>query len=129
MMATTPWDSAGVLQPNAGPLNPYKDFAPNWWSQVLEQFEPAQYYSSPTGLGFASRSPRRQRYFMDSYDDILKGYYGAAGTAMRENRAPESFMDYMKTNPWTSRYSALPQSARGVTGMATNPRTRFLFNY
>ena len=117
-------DLWNTLQTNNSTLNPF-----SWWSQVLEQFEPAQYYSSPTGLGFASRSPRRRRYFMDSYDDILKGYYGAAGTAMRENRAPASFMDYMKTNPWTSRYSALPQSARGVTGMATNPRTRFLFNY
>lgn len=118
-------------QTNNSTLNPF-----NWWSQVLEQFEPAQYYSSPTGLGFASQSPRRQRYFMDSYDDILKGYYGAAGTSMRKGQSPMSFMQYLdpdtngdRQNPWTSRYSALPQSARGVTGMATNPRTRFLFNY
>jgi hypothetical protein len=38
-------------------------------------------------------------------------------------------MDYLETDPWTKRYSSLPQSARGVTGMGSNPRTRFLFNF
>ena len=107
----------------------FLDFSPNWWGQVLGQFEPAQYYSSPAGMDFGRQSPRRQRYFQNAYQDILKDYYGQAGTAMREGRAPTSFMDYLETNPWTARYSSLPQAARGMTGMAANPRTRFLFNY
>ena len=107
----------------------FQDYSPDWWQEVLRGFEPAQYYSSPAGMQFGSRSPRRQRYFQDSYQDTLKDYYQQAGTAMRQGQAPASFMDYLETNPWTARYSSLPQTARGVTGMAANPRTRFLFNY
>ena len=109
--------------------NPFESFAPGWWGQVLEQFEPAQYYSSPAGLGFAAQSPRRQRYFQNAYQDTLQDYYRTAGTAMRGGQAPTSFMDYLETNPWTKRYSSLPQTARGATGTTANPRTRFLFNY
>jgi len=105
------------------------EFNNTWWQNVLAEFEPAQYYSSPAGLGFASGSPRRRRYFGDAYQDITKDYYGAAGTAMRAGQAPTSFMDFLETDPWTARYTSLPQSARNVTGMVANPRTRFLFNY
>jgi len=107
----------------------FNDYSPDWWQEVLRGFEPAQYYSSPAGMQFGRRSPRRQRYFQDAYEDTLKDYYQQAGTAMRGGQAPASFMDYLETNPWTARYSSLPQTSRGVTGMAANPRTRFLFNY
>ena len=110
-------------------INPFENYTPGWWGQVLEGFEPAQYYSSPRGLEFGRRSPSRQRYFENSYQDVLNDYYRTAGTAMRQNQAPASFMDYLETNPWTSRYTSLPQSTRGTTGRASNPRTRFLFNY
>ena len=54
--------------PGHAGTNTFYDFSPDWWKgQVLEQFEPAQYYSSPAGLGFAGRSPRRQRYFQNAY--------------------------------------------------------------
>ena len=109
--------------------NAFQNFTPGWWNQVLAQYEPAQYFSSPTGLGFGAASPRRRRYFENAYQDVMQDYYGAAGTAMRGGQAPMSFMDYLETNPWTARYSRLPQAARGMTGTAANPRTRFLFNY
>ena len=113
--------------------NTFQGFNPGWWGEVLRESQPMQYYSASRPGGeaeaFVSRSPRRQRYFGDSYQDILQDYYGAAGTAMRAGNAPGSFMDFLQTDPWTARYSSLPQSARGVTGMASNPRTRFLFNY
>ena len=107
----------------------FQDYSPDWWQEVLKGFEPAQYYSAPKGVAFGSRSPRRQRYFQDSYQDVLQNYYQQAGSKMRQGQAPASFMDYLETDPWTARYSALPQTARGVTGMAANPRTRFLFNF
>ena len=109
--------------------NGFQDYTPDWWQEVLKGFEPAQYYSAPKGVAFGSRSPRRQRYFQDSYQDVLQNYYQQAGSKMRQGKAPASFMDYLETDPWTARYSALPQTARGVTGMAANPRTRFLFNF
>ena len=109
--------------------NGFQDYTPDWWQEVLKDFEPAQYYSSPAGMQFGGRSPRRQRYFQDSYQDVLQNYYQQAGSKMRQGKAPASFMDYLETDPWTARYSALPQTARGVTGMAANPRTRFLFNF
>ena len=114
----------------------FLDFSPQWWGQVLEQFEPAQYYSSLAGRGFAARSPRKQRYFQNAYQDTLQDYYGMAGASMRKGESPMSFMDYLdpkpeenRQNPWAARYSSLPQTARGATGMTANPRTRFLFNY
>ena len=109
--------------------NTFQDFTPDWWRSVLESFEPAQYYSSPTGLGFGARSPRRQRHFRDAYQNVMQDYYGKAGTSMRAGEDPLSFMEFLETDPWTAQYSQLPQTARGVTGMAANPRTRFLFNY
>ena len=123
----------------------FQDWTPQWWGRVLEEFEPAQYYSSPAGRRFAAGgqyggadwldrdpqrvAPRRQRYFENAYQDVLKDYYGSAGTAMREGQAPMSFMDFLKEDPWTARYSRLPQTARGTTGMMSSPRTRFLYNY
>lgn len=105
----------------------------NWWDiwgAVLQQDEQAQYYSAPVGQQFAQQSPSRGRYFQNAYQDIYSDYLGNIGTSMRQGQTPQTFMDYMKTNdPWTSRYSALPQTARGTTGMYTNPRTRFLYNF
>ena len=109
--------------------NGYPGFASQWWGDVLGQYEPAQYYSSPTGLSFGQASPRRRRYFSNAYEDIFKEYLGAAGTAMRGGQAPTTFMEFLETDPWTARYTSLPQSARGVTGLAANPRTRFLYNF
>ena len=113
--------------------NTFQGFAPNWWGQVLEQFEPAQYFSAAhpdmPAYEFAARSPRQRRFFDNSYQDILQDDYGTAGAYMRRGESPISFMDFLDRDPWTKRYSSLPQSARGVTGMASNPRTRFLFNY
>jgi len=109
--------------------NPYGDFASDLWSRVLEQYEPAQYYSSPTGMAFGQGSPRRRRYFSDSYQDMFREYLGRAGTAMRAGQEPTSFMEFLETDPWTQRYSSLPQQARGTTGLAANPRTRFLYNF
>ena len=113
----------------------YDEFS-DWWGEVLKGYEPAQYYSSPAGMAFGARSPRRQRYFQNAYQDVLQDYYGTAGTAMRQGQEPMSFMDFLdpqpsddRHNPWTARYSSLPQASRGVTGQAYNPRTRFLFNY
>ena len=105
------------------------EFNNTWWQNVLEEFEGPQYYSSPTGISFGAQSPSRGRYFRNAYEDVMKDWYGAAGTQQRRGEDPISFMDYLETNPWTARYSSLPQTARGATGMATNPRTRFLYNY
>ena len=111
----------------------FRDFAPGFWAQmgqdVLADYEPAQYYSSPTGMAFGQRSPRRRRYFGNAYQDIFKDYLGQAGTAMRAGENPSTFMEYLETDPWTARYSRLPQATRGVTGLASNPRTRFLYNF
>jgi hypothetical protein len=109
--------------------NGYPGFSSNWWTNILEELEPAQYYSSPTGTAFGQGSPRKRRYFSNAYQDIFKDYLGATGTTMRKGQEPMSFMDFLKTDPWTARYSSLPQQARGTTGLAANPRTRFLYNF
>ena len=110
--------------------NGQPDFSADWWTKVLEQYEPAQYYSSPTGMAFGQGSPRRRRYFSDAYQDIWNEYLGQAGAAMRGGQEPPtSFMEFLETDPWTTRYSSMPQQVRGTTGLAANPRTRFLYNF
>ena len=107
----------------------FQSFSPDWWSQVLQEFEPAQYYSSYEGLGFAGGSPRRRRFFEDAYQGITQDYYQTAGTAMRQGLEPTTFQEFLETNPWTARYGRLPQTARGMTGVMASPRTRFLYNF
>jgi len=109
--------------------NGYPGFSSNWWTNIQREDEPAQYYGSPTGISIGQGSPRRQRYFSNAYDDIFKDYLGVTGSAQYEGREPMSFMEFLETDPWTKRYSSLPQQARGATGMAANPRTRFLYNF
>jgi hypothetical protein len=104
-------------------------FVSEFWKQVLGQYEPRQYYSSPTGMAFGRGSPRRRRYFSNAYEDIFKDYLGAEGAALRGGQPAPTFQDFLETDPWTKRYSSLPQATRGVTGMAANPRTRFLYNF
>jgi hypothetical protein len=121
----------------------FESFDPLWWQRelglqqmMLEEYEPMQYYSSPRGMAFAGRSPSRQRFFGNAFQDIMQDYYGQAGTDIREGRPGMSFMEYLdptpeenRIDPFTARYSQLPQTARGVTGMASRPRTRYMYNY
>ena len=101
----------------------------NWGDLLLQQLPQAAYYSSPAGMDFAARSPRRGRYYQQAYQDVFSDYMGAIGSALRGGQEPATFQEFLETNPWTARYGRLPQTARGVTGVAANPRTRFLFNY
>jgi len=112
--------------------NPFQDFlsgSGDWYKMLLEEMPMEQYYSAPTGQAFGRQSPRQQRYFQNAYQDIFRDYLGATGAQMRAGQAPTSFRDYMKSDPWTKRYSSLPRADRGVLGLAANPRTRFLYNF
>ena len=111
--------------------NPFADwlYCGDWGSLLLAQMPQATYYSSPMGGQFAGESPRRRRFYEQNYQDIYGDYLGNIGTALREGRGPATFQEFLETDPWTARYGRLPQSARGMTGMRANPRTRFLFNY
>ena len=94
---------------------------------VLQELPQAAYFSSPVGQQFGAASPRRSRYMQNAYSDVYGQYLGEIGRAFREGQAPATFMDFLETDPWTQRYSQLPQYERGVTQTATNPRTRFIF--
>jgi hypothetical protein len=100
-----------------------------WGNLLLAQMPEAQYFSSPMGTSFGARSPRQSRYFQQSYQDVYGDYMGNIGAALREGKEPTTFQEFLETDPWTARYGRLPQAARGMTGAAYNPRTRFLFNY
>jgi hypothetical protein len=104
-------------------------FLADFWRGAVEEWDPQAYYTSPTGRAFGRQSPRRSRYFSNAYEDIWKDYLGATGTGQLEGQAPVSFMEFLEGNPWTARYANLPQIARGATGRAANPRTRFLYNF
>ena len=112
--------------------NPYVDFLSgkgDWGGLLLEQMPEATYRSSPTGMDFGQRSPSQQRFFQNAFQNVYSDYIGKVGSALRTGAKPTSFNQYLETNPWTKRYSALPQAARGRTGGYSSPRTRFLYNF
>lgn len=112
--------------------NPFQDFlsgSGNWYQLLLSEMPSEQYYSSPAGMDFGARSPRRQRYFDQAYQDVYRDFLGSTGTSLRAGQTPVTWDQFLQGDPWTKRYTSLPQSARGRTGMATNPRTRFLYNF
>ena len=96
---------------------------------LLEGWPEATYRSSPRGVEFGQRSPAQQRFFQNAYQNVYSDYIGEMGRALRTGATPSTFDQYLETNPWTKRYSALPQAARGTTGMYASPRTRFLYNF
>jgi hypothetical protein len=88
-----------------------------------------QFMQTPEGRarGTGAVSPRRRRYFQQAYQDVFGDYLGAMGTSMRAGKEPATFQSFLDTDPWTKRYSQLPQYERGVTKTYTDPRTRFIF--
>jgi hypothetical protein len=62
----------------------------DWGSLLLSELPGATYYSSPTGLGFASGSPRQRQFYQQGYQDIFGDYLGNIGTAIREGQEPTS---------------------------------------
>jgi hypothetical protein len=115
----------------ANGMNPFEQYLENpggaWGSLVLQEMPRAAYLSSPTGKDFAKGSPRKQRYFQQAYQDVYSDYLGNIGSALRTGQTPTTFMDFMKTNPWTTRYSQMTPRQRGTTGSFSNPRTRFIY--
>ena len=125
--------------------NPFQDFLEgqgNWYQALLSEMPLEQYYSSPAGRGFTRTRPytmgptttqrpvpRRQRFFDESYQDIYRDFLGNTGEALRAGGVPQTWDQFLQTDPWTKRFTSLPQSARGRTGIAYNPRTRFLYNF
>ena len=110
------------------PFADYLDGGSSWGSLLLEQLPQPTYFSSPTGQSFGAGSPRQQRYFQQNYQDTFNQYMGSLGQQLREGQSPNlSFQQFLEQDPWTSRYSQLPQAARGVNTGMYNPRTRHLY--
>ena len=100
------------------------------WSSLLEleAMPRAAYYSSPTGQAFGARSPRQQQYFQQGFQDVENQWYGMMGETMRAGEPTPGFAEWIEQqDPWTSRYTSLPQRMRGVNTGLFNPRTRFLY--
>ncbi len=57
----------------------------------------------------------------------VQSIFREIGRSLREGQTPATFKDFLGTDPFTKRYSQLPQFERGVTQTMTNPRTRFIF--
>jgi hypothetical protein len=116
----------------ANPFEGYLEGGSDWSSLLLEALPQAAYYSSPTGQSFGSGSARKQRSYEQGYNDIYNQFMGAYGQQAREgaetNTLPTlTFDSFLQSDPWTSRYSQLPQGMRGVNTGMYNPKTRFLY--
>jgi hypothetical protein len=123
--------------------NEFKDYTVGDWGSMLKTAgmgelalgklpEYVSYFSSPTGQAFTrtgqgAYSPRKGRYFQQAYQDVYSDYLGQWGGALRAGEAPGSFYQFLQTDPWTRRYSRLPQYERGVTKTYSDPRTRFIY--
>ena len=103
----------------------------NWnqkmYDAMLSGMPQATYMSDPGGQAFAAQSPRQGRYFQNAYQDIYGQYLGNLGTSLREGKPWANFRYFLGNDPWTKKYSQLPQYERGVTKTYTDPRTRFIF--
>lgn len=116
----------------------YKD---NSFAGFLEERPQVAYYSSPTGMAFGGRSPASQKFFERSFGDIYNQYLGELGSQIRDYSSVDSetgkrkredapsltFTEYLKQDPFTSRYTAMPPAARGSFTGAYAPQTRRIF--
>ena len=114
--------------------NQFGSLSPTIGKMVLSQMPQAAYLSSPTGRRFTGEDPTKQRratparsrWMQRAYQDIYGDYLGDLGTSLRQGQAPRTFEQFLETDPFTKRYSQLPQNQRSnVT--TTNPSTRFIF--
>ena len=109
----------------------------NIWSDFLEDFPEAAYYSAapfgagpsvskPFGGGFA---PAAQQYWRGQYGNVMNQYMGQWGRSLREGQFPEmTFRDYLGQYPWTQRYTALSPAMRpGSTASRFSPATRWVY--
>lgn len=113
---------------DSNPFSGYLSGGSDWGSLLLDALPEATYYSSGAGQSFGSGGARKQRYYQQGYGDTYNQYMGALGQQIRSGNDPSlTFDSFLDSDPWTSRYAQLPQSARGVNTGMYNPRTRFLY--
>tara|TARA_R110002020_G_scaffold467469_1_gene691035 strand:- start:1173 stop:1628 length:456 start_codon:yes stop_codon:yes gene_type:complete len=135
-IGTTPEDYVKSLEPKVtiGSLktntqsNPFSD-----WTAGSMQHDPQMaYYSSATGGDFGKQSPAQRRFFETSFDQIYNSYLGEMGKQIRaaqgkEVAQPLQFEDYLKSDPFTERYSGLTPSERGEYLGRYSPSTRRIY--
>ena len=153
------------------PTNPFADFLPfgydptNIYSNFGEQFltdnPQIAYLSSPTAEAFTregitgrestevggamrGRTPSKERFYQQSFQDIYQGYLGRLGEIARAGQMPSlAFTEYLRgdidtttgqpiqgTDPLSQRYSAMSPSERSYFGGSTQayaPRTRQIY--
>lgn len=109
----------------------YKD---NSFAGFLEERPQVAYYSSPTGMAFGGRSPASQKFFERSFGDIYNQYLGELGSQIRDYSSGKTkdtpsltFTEYLKRDPFTDRYTAMPPTARGSFTGSYAPQTRRIF--
>lgn len=108
--------------------NPFSD-----WTAGSMQHDPQMaYYSSIVGGEFGKQSPAQRRFFETSFDQIYNSYIGELGKQIRANQGktpdqPLQFEDYLKSDPFTERYSGLTPSERGEYLGRYSPSTRRIY--
>ena len=112
---------------NGNPIMDYRD--------MMEYKPQLAYYSSPTAQSFA-RSPARRQFFQRSFGDVYNEYLGKLGSQIRSDPSGQTpptqrFQDFLKTDPFTRRYTRMSPEMRGQFGSerqrTSSPTTRFLY--
>ena len=117
----------GELKTNST-ANPFSD-----WTAGSMQHDPQMaYYSSIVGGEFGKQSPAQRRFFETSFDQIYNSYLGEMGKQIRANQGktpdqPLQFEDYLRSDPFTERYSRLTPSERGEYLGRYSPSTRRIY--
>ena len=77
-------------------------------------------------LGQAGGNPALQRYFQSLYGSTYNQYLGALGQQAMSGQDPNMlFTDWLKQNPFTTRYARLSPLERGETQGRFNPFARW----
>ena len=98
----------------------------------LEYPPEAAYYSSPSGLEFAGRSPAAQRSYERSFGDIYNQWLGHLGGMIRNPQLGDPmtarWTDWLESErPFEARYTSQTAEMRGAYTGSYEPLTRQIY--
>ena len=103
---------------------------PSSFTDFLEYSPESAYYSSPSGMAFAGRSPAAQRSYERSFGDIYNQWLGHLGGMIRRGEDPQTsrWSDWLESaKPFTARYTSQTPEMRGAYTGSYAPRTRQIY--
>jgi len=105
----------------------------DYYSTMLEAQPELAYMGAVQQTPFRGTAPMQQRaqdYWRGQYGDIFNQYSGQRAQEIATGKPPEkwtTFMDYLRTVPFTQRYSQMTPLQRGASTRRFAPSTRHIY--